>query len=124
MRVAIVITVAFVGCTKAANAVEFGEPIGIEITGANVMVAVAAEHGHEIAAASIPELATALASVKQCAVTGLASVHAAVKDGVISAPPDSKQDAASACVARAIDGKPVKSLSSSKLLVQVAPAKK
>ena len=111
-----------VGCSKPAPSVEeFGEPIGIEISGASWVVAVAPEKGHEITAASVPELATAFAGAKSCTVDKLASLNAAVKDGKISAPADPKMDAASACVARAIDGKPIKTIAPTKMLVQLAP---
>jgi hypothetical protein len=121
MRLLFVLTIA--SCAKAASVEEFGEPIGIDLSGANLMVAVAAEKGHELPAAAVPELASALVGVQRCGIKEMASVHAAVKDGALSAPPDAKRKAAGACVASAIDGKPVKSLSSMKLLIQVAPAK-
>jgi hypothetical protein len=101
---------------------EFGEPLGIELSGTNLMVAVAAEKGHDIPAAAVPQLATAFASVQHCAIKEMASVHAVVKDGALSAPPDAKRGATSACVAQAIDGKPITSLSATKLLIQIAPA--
>ena len=124
MRVLIVLTIAGVaGCSKAASVEEFGEPLGIELSGTNLMVAVAAEKGHDIPAAAVPQLATAFASAQHCAIKEMASVHAVVKDGALSVPPDAKRSAASTCVAQAIDGKPITSLSATKLLIQVAPAK-
>ncbi len=118
-----------VGCTKTestgrASTDAFGEPIGIELSGANLMVAVAAEKGHEIPANAVPELASALAGVqKGCTISAVAQVTATVKDGALSAPTDAKMDASSACVAKAIDGKGVKSLTPGKILFQVAPGK-
>ncbi len=111
-----------VGCSKPAPAVEeFGEPIGIELAGASWMVAVAPEKGHEIPGTAVPELATAFASAQACTVDKFGSLNVAVKDGKISAPADAKMDPASACVARAIDGKPMKTIGAMKLLVQIAP---
>lgn len=123
MRLWIVSFVALVlGCSKPApTPEEFGEPIGIELAGASWMVAVAAEKGHEIPGTAVPELATAFASAQTCTVDKFGSLNVAVKDGKLSAPVDPKMDPASACVARAIDGKAIKTIAATKLLVQIAP---
>jgi hypothetical protein len=124
MRPFFVLTIAFAtSCAKAPSGDEFGEPIGIDLSGANLMVAVAAEKGHELPATAVPELASALVGVQRCGIKEMASVHAAVKDGALSASPDAKRNAMAACVASVMDGKPVKSLAPMKLLIQVAPAK-
>lgn len=111
-------------CSKAqptASATEYGEPIGIDL-GANLMVAVAAEKGHDVPGAAVPELAVTFAGVqKDCTVDKFTSLEVAVKDGVIAAPSDPKMSATAACVAKSVDGKHIKSLASSKLLIQVTP---
>jgi len=113
---------AIAACTKASGGgAEFGEPVGIELSGANLMVAVAPEKGHEIPASAVPELASALAGVQRgCTIQDTAQVTATVKDGAIAAPQTPTMDAASACVAKAIDGKNVKSVPAGKILIQIA----
>jgi len=106
--------------------VQFVDPVGIELSGENVMGAVAAEAGHAIPNEAVPELATALvAALKACpevktTANALVSVRLDVEGGALHAP-DEKRDALNACVAKAMDGKPIKNIAPTKLLVQIAP---
>jgi hypothetical protein len=130
MRSLLIFLVLCVSCKKEqpVDQTKFGDPVGIELQGEGLMGAVAAEAGHEIPASAVPELATALvAATKACpdlkatVVSGkYVSVRATVKDGTIQSPPDGNREPLDACVAKAMDGKPVKTLPSTKILVQIA----
>ncbi len=88
-------------------------------------IAVAAEQGHELDAAVVPDLATALSSAaKACPelrdhLQGgqVVTLHMAAKDGVLSAAPD-PLDPSSTCLAHGLDGKRAAKLGTAKLLLQ------
>ena len=115
------------GCSKTASREDatYGEPVGIEIN-QTFTVAVAAEQGHDLDTAVVPELATALSSAaKGCPelrdhLEGgkVVSLHMVAKDGVLSATPD-PLDPSSTCLAHGLDGKRAPKLGTAKLFLQV-----
>jgi hypothetical protein len=130
MRIFWTLLFALASCKRGADDTKWGEPVGIDLTGQDVMAAVAIEAGHEIDGAAVPELATALAGVtKACPAiktigTNALSIRMSVKDGTIAAPTDPDSDALAQCVSRELDGKPAKKLGTTKLLVQIVAKEK
>ena len=121
-----IFALAFVACSrKQADDTKWGEPVGIELAGQDMLAAVAVEAGHDLDAAAVPELATALLGVtKACPDiksigSNALSIRMSVKDGVLASPPDPASEPLSQCAARALDGKPAKKLGTTKLLVQI-----
>jgi hypothetical protein len=121
-----ILAIALVACKREpADKVKWGEPVGIELAGEDLIAAVAAESGHDIDNAAVPGLATALASVtKACpdirgVGTNSVSIQMSAKDGVLSAPADTG-DPLGLCVAHALDGKAAPKLGTTRLLVQIA----
>jgi hypothetical protein len=121
------------GCSKqqqVADDTKWGEPVGIELSGEDMVAAVAVEAGHNLDAAAVPELAGAMANVtKACpSIKSIGSsaltIKMSVKDGAIVSPPDPKGDALGQCVAGALDGKPATKLGNGKLMIQFAGKEK
>lgn len=124
---ALVLFLLLAACNKKqADATKWGEPVGIELAGQDVMAAVAVEAPNEIDSAAMPELATALSAVaKSCPDvktigTNTISIKMSAKDGVLVAPTDPTSDALSQCVTHELDGKPAKKLGTTKLYIQIA----
>lgn len=121
---------ALASCRKGADETKWGEPVGIELAGQDVMAAVAVEAGHNLDSAAVPELASALVGVtKACPAiktigTNALSIRMSVKDGTLASPPDPESDALAQCVSRELDGKPAKKLGTTKLLVQIVAKEK
>ncbi len=121
---------ALVACKKGADDTKWGEPVGIELAGQDMMAAVAVEAGHDLDTAAVPELATALAAVtKACPAiktigSNALSLRMSVKDGTLVSPPDPESDALAQCVARELDGKPAKKLGTTKLMMQIVAKEK
>lgn len=115
------------GCSKRGEAeTKWGDPVGIELAGQDLMAAVATEAGHDLDAAAVPELATALAgAAKACPDlktigSNTMTLRLSVKGGALLCPPDPKSDPLGQCVAGALDGKPVTKIGNGKLMIQFA----
>lgn len=120
---------AVAACSKPqpADDTKWADPVGIDLAGQDLMAAIAAEAGHDLDAAAIPDLAMALSGAgKAC--PGVATLGAnvltirlSVKGGALAAPADAKAAPLGACVAAALDGKPVRKLADGKLMIQLGP---
>src|SRR5919108_555746 len=90
-----------VACSKhpVADDTQWGEPVGLDLAGEDLMAAIAVEAGHDLPSNAMPELATAMAGVtKACPSiktigSSALTIKMSVKDGSIVSPPDPKSEA-------------------------------